>query len=235
MKTIQQVLRETDHKSIESAYFFEHPINLWEVKNLDDISIGEFNKHISDRFQEFLNKLCEMDIKKYRLKQGILFVYKSQTDDTLLGTSVGLIHADELIETDNISDLSTYAYEFTEQKEALSFLVADNKLTQDNLMDVIVDFLHEISFFGYNQESLGEEMKKLDESIKECKEHPERLIEFDHEKLCEEYGIPITEEYPEEDEMKRRYYEAGMEYTRYCKTIELQRIKNLLTKEIMEQ
>ena len=78
-------------------------------------------------------------------------------------------------------------------------------------------------------------MKKLDESIKECKEHPERLIEFDYEKLCEEYGIPITEEYPEEDEMKRRYYEAGMEYTRYCKTIELQRIKNLLTKEIMEQ
>ena len=230
MKTIQQVLRETDHKSIESAYFYEHPINLWEVKNLDDISIGEFNKHISDRFQEFLNKLCEMDIKKYRLKQGILFVYKSQTDDTLLGTSVGLIHADELIETDNISDLSTYAYEFTEQKEALSFLVADNKLTQDNLMDVIVDFLHEISFFGYDQESLDEEKRKLDDSIKECEEHPERLVTFDHEDFCKEFGIPLTEEYPEEDEKKKKFYEAGMEYTQYCKSIELQRIKNLLNK-----
>ena len=234
MKTIQQILKETNHKSIESAYFYDHPINLWEVRNLDDISIGEFNKRISNRFQDFLNKLCEMDIKKNRLKQGILFVYKSQTDDIMLGKSVGLIHADELIETDNISNLSTYAYEFTEQKEALSFLVADNKLTQDNLMDVIVDFLHEISFFGYNQESLDKEKIKLDESIKECKEHPERLVAFEHEKFCEEYGIPVTEEYPEEDEMKRKYYEAGMEYTKYCKTIELQKIKELLTTEIME-
>lgn len=234
MKTIQQILKETNHKSIESAYFYDHPINLWEVRNLDDISIGEFNKRISNRFQDFLNKLCEMDIKKNRLKQGILFVYKSQTNDIMLGKSVGLIHADELIETDNISNLSTYAYEFTKQNEALSFLVADNKLTQDNLMDVIVDFLHEISFFGYNQESLDKEKIKLDESIKECKEHPERLVAFEYEKFCEEYGIPVTEEYPEEAEIKRKYYEAGMEYTKYCKTIELQKIKELLTKEIME-
>ena len=41
MKTIQQVLIETDHKSIESAYFYEQPINLWEVKDFDDITIGD--------------------------------------------------------------------------------------------------------------------------------------------------------------------------------------------------
>ena len=67
---------------------------------------------------------------------------------------VGLIHADELMCTEELENLPLYAYEFTEQKEALSFLVSDNKLTQDNIMDVIVDFLHEISFFGYNQENL---------------------------------------------------------------------------------
>lgn len=56
--------------------------------------------------------------------------------------------------TEELENLPLYAYEFTEQKEALSFLVSDNKLTQDNIMD------------------------------------------------------------------------AGMEYTRYCKAIELQRIKD---------
>lgn len=228
MKTIQQILKETDRKSVESAYFYDYPINLWEVKGFDDITIGEFNKRVSLRFQDFLNRLCKMNVKINKEKQGILFVYKSQTDDTVLGESVGLIHADELMETDNLSELPTYAYEFTEQKEALSFLVADNKLTQDNMMDVIISFLHEISFFGYEQEKLDEERKRLDESIKECKEHPERLITFDYEKLCEEHGIPITEEYPEEDKMKRRFYEAGMNYTKYCKTIELQRIKDSL-------
>ncbi len=228
MKTIQQILKETDHKSIEAAYFFEHPINLWEVKNHADITIGEFNSRISSRFQGFLDRLCMMDVEMDHEKQGILFVYKSQTDDIMLGKTVGLIHADELMGTDDLSELPTYAYLFTAQKEALGFLVSDNKLTQDNIMDVIVDFLHEISFFGYEQERLGEERKKLDKSIKESKEHPERLVIFDHEQFCKKHGIPIKEVYPEEDEKKSKFYEAGMEYTQYCKTIELQRIKDSL-------
>ena len=230
MKTIQQLLRETDHKSIESAYFHDRPINLWEVRDLDDLTIGEFNDRISARFQKFLDRLCTMDAEANPEKQGILFVYKSQANDTMLGETVGLIHADELMETDNLENLPTYAYEFTEQKEALSFLVSDNKLTKDNIMNVIVDFLHEMSFFGYDQESLDEEKRKLDDAIKECEEHPERLVTFDHEEFCKEFGISLTEEYPEEDEKKKKFYEAGMEYTQYCKSIELQRIKNLLNK-----
>ena len=230
MKTIQQVLKETDHKSIESAYFYEYPINLWEVKNNDDITIGEFHSRISSRFQSFLNRLCTMDAEKNPEKQGILFVYKSQTDDIILGEAVGLIHADELMEREDLYNLPTYAYEFTEQKEALSFLVSNNKLTQDNIMNVIVGFLNEVSFFGYNQESLEEETKRLEKSIKESKEHPERLIRFDHEEFCKEHGIPIEEEYPEENEKKNRFYDAGMDYTQYCKEIELQRIKESLKK-----
>ena len=38
----------------------------------------------------------------------------------------------------------------------------------------------------------------------------------------------ITEEYPEEDEKRRKFYEAGMEYTQYCQEVELKRIKDLL-------
>ncbi len=161
MKTIQQVLIETDHKSIESAYFYEHPINLWEVKDFDDITIGEFNNSISARFQDFLNRLCEMNAEASPEKQGILFVYKSQTHDIILGEVVGLIHADELMGTEEVENLPS-----------------------------------------------------------------ERLITFNHEEFCREYGIPITEEYPEENEKKSAFYDAGMEYTRYCKAIELQRIKD---------
>ena len=228
MKTIQQVLRETDHEAIEAAYFYEHPINLWEVRNHDDITIGEFYRRISGRFQDFLNRLCEMKAETHPEKQGVLFVYRSQTCDYLLGETVGLIHADELMKTDDLSKLPVYAYEFTAQKEALSFFVSDNKLTQDNLMYVIVDFLYEISFFGYDQESMDKERQKLEESIKESKEHPERLVEFDNEEFCKEFDIPITEEYPEEDEKRRKFYEAGMEYTQYCQEVELKRIMDLL-------
>ncbi|WP_407456166.1 hypothetical protein, partial [Fibrobacter sp.] len=51
-------------------------------------------------------------------KQGILFVYKSQMHDIILDEVVGLIHADELMGTEELENLSLYAYEFTEQKEA---------------------------------------------------------------------------------------------------------------------
>lgn len=57
-------------------------------------------------------------------------------------------------------------------------------------------------------------------------------ITFNYEEFCREYGIPITEEYPEENEKKRAFYDAGMEYTRYCKAIELQRIKDSFETEV---
>lgn len=228
MKTIQQFLIETDHKSIESVYFYKYPINLWEICELDDFTIGELNSRLSSRFQEFLNNLCKMDVEKTTKKQGALFLYKSQKESITLGKTVGLIYLDELMETDDLYNLPTYAYEFTEQKEALGFLVSDNKFTQDNIMDVIVDFLHEVSIFGYNQEKLNDELEKLNNSINESEAHPERMVTYSHEELCKEFGIPITEEYPEEDEKKRKFYEAGMEYTQYCKSIELQRIKDSL-------
>ena len=126
---------------------------------------------------------------------------------------------------EDLSKVETYAYEFTEQKEALGFLVADTKLTQDNIMDVVIDFLYEISFFGYEQEHLAGVIKKLDETMKEIKEHPERLKRVDLDELREKCGIPVEEIYPEEEKLEKAYYEAEMEYLQYCKMMELEKIK----------
>ena len=41
-------------------------------------------------------------------------MYKSQTHDAILGEVVGLIHADELMGTEELENLPLYAYEFTE-------------------------------------------------------------------------------------------------------------------------
>lgn len=40
MKTIQQVIMELDSKEIENSFFYDHPINLLEVKDLDEITIS---------------------------------------------------------------------------------------------------------------------------------------------------------------------------------------------------
>lgn len=226
LPTIQDVIRGLDIDSIENAYYYEHPIQIHELIDLDDITIGDYKNAISRRFHCFVERLCDMEIKNDSGKQGVLFVFKSQTESSILETDVGLIHVDELMESEDLADVSTYAYEFIEQAEALSFLVSDAKLTQDNLMDVVVSFLFEVSFFGFEQEDLAENLESLHISIEEIKEHPENLVSYSSEEFRKRFGLPKEEIYPGEERKKNSFYKAGMEYTHYCKTMELLKMKN---------
>lgn len=228
MKTIQQVIREMDSEKIEKAYFYEFPVELWEIDGLEDKTLGKIKERISVRFQAFIERLRKMEIEKRDDEQRILFAYKAQSDEASLGIEVGMLQVGELFEKDDLTEVQTYSYMFTEQKEALGFLVADTKLTQDNLMDVIVQFLNEVSLFGYEQERLKIEIDRLEESIEQLNKYPERFKAFSSEEIRMELGIPKDEEYPEEQEKKRKFYEAAMEYTNYCKCIEIERIKKLL-------
>ncbi len=225
MKTIQEVLRELKVDEIEKCYFDEHPIELLSLKGVDAFAIGKYRKKVSSAFQSFVEKLRNMEIVDNSDDPWILFVCKSTCENRLNGHTVELIHLKELMKEKDLSKVETYAYEFTEQKEALGFLVADTKLTQDNIMDVVVDFLYEISFFGYEQEYLAEETEKLDEAIKEIDDHPEGLERVDIDEFCKECGFEDDEIYPEETEKEKAFYMAAMEYTEYCKNIELDRIK----------
>jgi len=226
LSNIQDVIRKFDINSIESAYFYDHPITIHELKELDDTTLGEFQNAISKKFRNFIERLLNMEINNDSGKQGVLFVYKSQTESSILETDVGLIHVDELMAAEDLSEVNSYTYEFTEQAEALSFLVSDSKLTQDNLLDVVVSFLHEVSFFGYEQEDLGENLESLHKSIKEIEEHPENLVSYSSDELRAKWGLPKEEIYPDEESKKDAFYKAGIEYTQYCKKMELLKMKN---------
>ena len=227
MKTIQEVLRELKVDEIEKCYFDEHPIELLSLKGVDAFAIGKYRKKVSSAFQSFVGKLRNMEIVDNSDDPWILFVCKSTCENRLNGHTVELIHLKELMKEKDLSKVETYAYEFTEQKEALGFLVADTKLTQDNIMDVVVDFLYEISFFGYEQKQLAKEIKKLDEAMKEIEEHPERLERDDLDELFEKYGISKEEINPEEDKLRKAYYKAEMEYIQYCRIAEMEKIKKV--------
>lgn len=229
MKTIQEVLRKLKVDEIEKCYFDEHPIELLSLKGVDAVTIGKYRKKASSAFQSFVGKLRNMEIVDNSDDPWILFVCKSTCENRLNGHTVELIHLKELMEEKDLSKVETYAYEFTEQKEALGFLVADTKLTQDNIMDVVVDFLYEISFFGYEHKHLAKEIKKLDEAMKEIEEHPERLERVDFDELFGKYGISKEEINPEEDKLRKAYYKAEMEYIQYCRIAEMEKIKKVFS------
>lgn len=231
MKTIQQVIREMDPEEIERSYFGDLQVTLEELP--DDVTVKELKERRSERFQEFLKSLLETELKPGN-ERGILFLSKVIGEDNIKTEDLFLVHAGELLTTDNLAEVPHYAFEFIPRSEALAFLVSDNKLTHDWLLTVVIKFLREMSFFGFDEQRAIEEGEELERRAKEVEEHPERLIEFDPDEFSVEYGIPIEEVYPKEKELEDAQFKATLAYNEYCRTVELERIKAYVLEHLDE-
>ena len=233
MQTIQEVLRNLDRKRIEGGYFYEHSPQFWELRPDDKRAVAEIKMTASKNFQAFLDRLCNMQVKQPEDgKTRILYAHKEIWDTAWYGDiAASLICADELLKAEDLSELSSYAYEFTPQEEALGYFVADTKLTQDYLYDVAVSFLHEMSFFGYGQEDREEKLNEILESAKDAKEHPENLVSWSSDKIREELGLPKDEKDEEEERLSHEVLESINRYNRYCRRVELEKIRETLRKK----
>lgn len=232
MKTIQEVIRGMNPDVIERAYFFQHPVKYDELReNLNDKTVGELRKMRSELFRGFVESLLSLTPKPLDGKQEILFLTKTDRRDERY--ELCLIHQDELLSANlpGHECVESYAFELTPREEAMSFLVADNKLTQDHLTTVVIEFLWEISFFGYDEESVRKEAEELKKSLEEAETHKGRPADEFFEEMREKYGWPKEEVYSREKELKDAIYEADRAYYDYCRGIELTRIKEHLLKE----
>lgn len=229
MKTIQQVIREADRKEIENEYFYEYSPKLHELTDAHDYTVAELKLRASENFQAFLNRVSDMATEPDPQGEYILFATKSLDGEGFDEVAVELVKVQELLEAEDVNEVQCYAYEYTEWKYALRFLVADNRFTQDNLHDVIVSFLHEISLFGFKPEGTEKAIKDLKKSIDELNARPERGVSW--EELRKELGLPSQSEeevYPEEESKRDAVVKARNEFMQCCRAIELQRIKDTL-------
>lgn len=232
MKTIQEIIKELNHIEIEKEYFNRFPINVHNIKNTN-MNIKTYLDLVSKNFQEFLDRLCKMKPLDIKDQTYILFAYKSIEEDLNTSISVGLINSKDFDTTD-ISDMTTYAYEFTKQEEALTFLVSDTKFTQQHLIDIVIDFLSEVSFFGYEQEELQENQTKLEQAVNELENNYDikNSVSISIHEFFEQLGLPnLDDKYLEEDNKLRAINKAVIDYNQYCRNIELVKLKNYITKE----
>ena len=208
MQTIQEVIRNLDRKCLEGRYFYEHSPKLWEFRPDDTRTIEEVKNMMSEDFQAFLDRLCNMQVKQPEGgKVRILYAHKEIWDTAWCGDiATDLVYADEVLNAADLSEVEHYAYEFTPQEEALGYFVADTKLTQDHLYDVVVSFLYEVSFFGYEQE-----------------DREEKLLLFEKDWI-NEIGIPKDEKSTEEEKLDHEVLESISKYNKYCKKIELEKV-----------
>lgn len=102
------------------------------------------------------------------------------------------------------------------------------------MIDIVIDFLSEVSFFGYEQEELEENQTKLEQAVDELENNYdiENSVSMSIHELFEQLGLPnLDDKYPEEDNKLRAINKAVIDYNQYCRNIELVKLKNYITKE----
>ncbi|WP_044937843.1 DUF6557 family protein [Pseudobutyrivibrio sp. LB2011] len=234
MKTIQQMIKELDPQDIEKVYLYTFPINIHELEN-DDVTISEIKQKISTVFQDFLSNIKTHGTVK-TTKEAVLFATKNNIDENR-STDTELVYIDELLNSNDVDEVKTYAYEFTPWEEMLNFYVAGTELTQLHLMSVVVDFIHTMSFFGFDEAKHIKEKNELEQSLEEAINdihNPEKLKSYkSFEDFEKEMGWKRKrpKKYPKEEDYRDKYIKASREYSLYCRNQELLKIKEMLINE----
>lgn len=221
MKTIQQVIRDMDRKLIEKEYFKLHPIEIPEENSLDDVTIGELKNNASNQLQAFIDKIINTNQVDDADEEHILFVHKSL--DYYIGTElvVSLVNLEDLECTDDLSLITRCGYSLIDWSEAVTFLVADSKLTQDNLITLVVEFIFELTWFGWTEEDMKQKRNEIEEAMNDDTmtfyTNERRISQDDAKELGEE-------EYPNEERLLDNYYKVRRDLEDYYWCNELEQI-----------
>jgi hypothetical protein len=239
MKTIQDYLKEADVERLVKEYFITYPIKyeeylyketeedeLIEYKPSDvelNLSINQIRAIMEEDLTKYIHRMQTIEITPSENgEEAILFAYK-YINDGVEDVTLSLVYKNEILEKGIESE--TYAYEFCKQSEIMGFLVSEADLTQNNIYDLMVDVLFEASFFGYEEEDLDKERKKLEEAISEIKSG--KCVATSMEEL---FGHEKKDK--EEDEIENKFYheymDASIKYGDYCQKKEMEVLRQLL-------
>ncbi|MBR1740704.1 MAG: hypothetical protein IJ733_02325 [Lachnospiraceae bacterium] len=229
MKTIQEVIRGMKPEEIAREYCFDYPVEIGGLEKVpEDITVGGLKERREKRLSEFIRLLADMEPEPSDEKVRILFLTKADVEDTSK-RGLCLAYAEEILAATSYDyeDFSCYDISFTPREKAVSFLVADNKYTQDHLSTVVIEFVHELITFGMNYADVQEVIDDLEESFEQSRNCTEWLS---REEMRKKLGLPEEEIYPQEKELHHRLLEARVEYAQYCRAMELERIRESLRK-----
>lgn len=220
MKTVQKALKCINEKELIDNYLETYPVSLDEFD--EEVTIGDAKEYSRYRLHHYIERLKKMKIKSDN-NQGNFFVQRRMKDG-MGDVDYDLVFIDDLEKYE--LKAHSYAFEFTPQNEIMSWWIADNKLTQAYLLDLLVYILEEASFFGYNQEGLQGELDKIERGMKQVKEHPNSLVLFDIDKF--EKSLNFDKQTDKEDQLENKAFRAELEYSEYSRKKELSEIINKL-------
>lgn len=226
MKTVQEHLRDADRTSLLDAVAYDTICNSLLLLEYPDKTIAE----IRDASKQMMNDLIEhlLSMEAVPTDHMVLYMVPATSFDRQFNHEERSLCLIDLNEIRNDIYSTSYAFELTDWAESLGYLVADNKLTQDYITDLLTQYLHEISFFGADPELHREEVEnvyaELDQAMKELDEGHTIPEEDVFEELRKRHGRPLDEKDEKMDALKSRITEAEIRFNRYCQWRERSRI-----------
>ena len=213
------IFKKSRSDQLINYYLYKYPVVLDDISD-EHQKISKVKNHIRTVLKEYIERLCSMNIEVNKDgKEYVLFVHKMQQDGVEEDTC-SLVCQQEL--QDKGVAAETYSYVFDRLAKIMGFKVSDAAYTQKNIVELLTDVMHEASFFGFEQQHLDEELKKLDSSIKEFEEGT--ATTYTMEEVWEHLGFEREERDETADELRHAITRAVVEYDQYQKKKELEAI-----------
>lgn len=214
MKTVQEWLLEYDEDELIDCYFAKYPIDFYMLEN-KDVKVRAVLDVSKENLRKFIHRLKGMDV--HRSDDSIFYAVKI-LENSYEEISVELSYRKDILENDLPEH---YGWEFTDHNEVLGYLIADTDLTRENMDSVLAEILYDMSFFGFTQEELEEERRKLEKAIAEIEEG--RICPAD-----EFFEKAFRDRDERSDELRFAVVTAGHKYAEYWCTREVLQIRSML-------
>lgn len=219
MKTVQEWLCQVDEKELADTYFAEFPIDYKMIADRS-LTLGMIRDRSRERFLAYLHWLKTLE--PISPERPEIFFAHSEWRDGHSELKTSLCKAEELC---GETEPECYSWLCVDFAKVMGYLIADTALTRKNILPVLVQILHELSFFGYTQEEMEEEREKLEVSLKECDLEKAYPIE----ELWERMGMEKPEPDPEAEALEQEICTAEMKYNLFCQSREMERLRSILS------
>ncbi len=226
MKNVQTVLREADRERLLDLLAYDILYDTQLLLELKDRTITEIQEACRSQMNAFIEYLLSLQAEPS--DHMVLYMCDATSFDKASNHEDKTLHLIDINEIRKDIYASSDGFEFSDWSEALGYLVADNKLTQDYLYDLLSQFLNEISFFGTDTEEREKKVEEvhtdLDQAMEEVKAGHTIPAEQVYREMTEEHGFPVDEKDAFADSLKSEIFAAQYKFSRYYHWRERSRI-----------
>ena len=222
MRTVQEILRETNIENLVETYFAEYPIH-YEMMEDKNRTLAEIQDSAKGRLQRCIQSLLEMEIQPS--PENIFYAVYCYEEERFPKIRANLSYRSEILTQDLPEH---YAWELTDWAEILGSSVAETKLTVDYMKKFLADIIEEMTFFGSEQSSCEERIAVVKQSLLEAEESIRHGETVPEEEVFARFGLPRDELDEAAAELSRKVTHAENEYNLYFRHREAARVRVLL-------